>query len=90
MIPAWTTLGFKGYLLARLRLGSLANLNSRAFGRRRSLKIAFAAGALLMALLHNAFARASSTALLVVSRVLAVATFLLTLGVFYEAARLSA
>jgi hypothetical protein len=43
-----------------------------------------------MALLHNAFARASSTALLVVSRVLAVAAFLLTLGVFYEAARLSA
>ena len=87
-ILAWTTLGITGYLLAREHLMGIEALSGTAFGQRLSLKIALAAGALLAALLHTATARARSRALLMVSRVLAAATLVLTVGVFYEAALL--
>jgi putative copper export protein len=88
-ILAWATLGITGLLLARQHLGSVANLSTTAFGQRLLVKVVLAAGALLTAVLHTVTGRAGSPVLLAVSRILALTTFLLTLGVFYEAARLS-
>jgi putative copper export protein len=87
---AWTVLGVTGYLLARQHVAGFADLNRTEFGQRLSVKIGLAAVALMTAVVHTITSRSKARSLLTVSRVLAVATFLATLGVFYQAAQLGA
>ena len=87
---AWLLLGVTGYLMASRRLASLDALASTPYGRRLSLKLVLVAVTLVAAALHVVLGRASSPRLVMLSRTMAVAAFLLTLGVFYTAARLAA
>ena len=87
-LVAWLLLAATGYLLASRRLSGVEALSGTSYGRRLTLKLVLVVMTLAATALHVLLGRSTSRRLLIVSRSMAMVAFLLTVGVFYAAARL--
>ena len=84
-VVAWLLLIVSGFFMAQTHMSSLADLGKTDFGRPLLDKIGWVAITLVAAVGHVLAGRSASRPLVMVSRVLALVTFVGTLVVFYYA-----
>ena len=87
---AWGLLAISGVALASGRMRGLSDLTETSFGRTLLIKTGLFGVAMLLTLVHTVAGGRASPVALRLSRTLSPVIFLLTLGIFYLAVRLTA